>query len=187
MTRLGMLLAAGALLAATPSFAQTVGSCARGGGANQPQAVWVLFDLGSAQVRGDNKNKIAEAAVTAKARQVTSICVVGHTDKLGDKKLNEQLARARSKAVAAELVSAGIPANHLAVDQAAEGVGRAFHREAVRDVRAHDAQRRQAWQFVGIVLAEFGREAPHGLAGAHAQDRQALDQHMVGHDPGRAT
>jgi hypothetical protein len=43
MTRLGMLLAAGALLAATPSFAQTVGSCARGGGANQPQAVWVLF------------------------------------------------------------------------------------------------------------------------------------------------
>ena len=54
MTRLGMLLAAGVLLAATPSFAQTVGSCARGGGANQPQAVWVLFDLGSAQVRGDN-------------------------------------------------------------------------------------------------------------------------------------
>ena len=90
MTRLGLLLAAGALLAAAPSFAQTVGSCARGGGANQPQAVWVLFDLGSAQVAADDKPKITEAADTAKARQVTSICVVGHTDKLGDKALNEQ-------------------------------------------------------------------------------------------------
>jgi outer membrane protein OmpA-like peptidoglycan-associated protein len=107
MIRLGALLATSALFSATPAFAQTVGNCAHGGGANQPQAVWVLFDLGSAQVRGDNKNKIAEAAVTAKARQVTSICVIGHTDKLGDTALNDQLARARSKAVAAELVGAG--------------------------------------------------------------------------------
>ena len=123
MTRLGMLLAAGVLLAATPSFAQTVGSCARGGGANQPQAVWILFDLGSAQVRGDNKYKIAEAAVTAKARQVTSVCVVGHTDKLGDKALNEQLARARSRAVAAELVSAGIAAKDIVIAADPEAFG----------------------------------------------------------------
>ncbi|HEV3494519.1 MAG TPA: OmpA family protein [Reyranella sp.] len=123
MTRLGALLATGALFAATPSFAQTVGNCAHGGGANQPQAVWVLFDLGSAQVRGDNKNKIAEAAVTAKARQVTSICVIGHTDKLGDKALNEQLARARSNAVAAELVSAGIPAKDIVIAADPEAFG----------------------------------------------------------------
>jgi outer membrane protein OmpA-like peptidoglycan-associated protein len=123
MTRLGALLATGALFAATPSFAQTVGNCAHGGGANQPQAVWVLFDLGSAQVRGDNKNKIAEAVVTAKARQVTSICVIGHTDKLGDKALNEQLARARSKAVAAELVSAGIPAKDIVIAADPEAFG----------------------------------------------------------------
>jgi len=123
MTRLGALLATGALFAATPSFAQTVGNCAHGGGANQPQAVWVLFDLGSAQVRGDNKNKIAEAAVTAKARQVTSICVIGHTDKLGDKALNEQLARARSNAVDAELVSAGIPAKDIVIAADPEAFG----------------------------------------------------------------
>jgi outer membrane protein OmpA-like peptidoglycan-associated protein len=123
MTRLGALLATGALFAATPSFAQTVGNCAHGGGANQPQVVWVLFDLGSAQVRGDNKNKIAEAAVTAKARQVTSICVIGHTDKLGDKALNEQLARARSNAVAAELVSAGIPAKDIVIAADPEAFG----------------------------------------------------------------
>jgi outer membrane protein OmpA-like peptidoglycan-associated protein len=123
MTRLGALLATGMLFAATPSFAQTVGNCAHGGGANQPQAVWVLFDLGSAQVRGDNKNKIAEAAVTAKARQVTSTCVIGHTDKLGDKALNEQLARARSKAVAVELVNAGIPAKDIVIAADPEAFG----------------------------------------------------------------
>ena len=123
MTRFAALLAAGTLLAAAPSFAQTVGNCARGGGANQPQAVWILFDLGSAQVRANDKPKIAEAATTAKARQVTSICVIGHTDKLGDKSLNEQLARARSKAVAAELVSAGIPAKDIVIAADPEAFG----------------------------------------------------------------
>ena len=122
MTRLGALLA-GALFAATPSFAQTVGSCARGGGANQPQAVWVLFDLGSAQVRGDNKRKIAEAAVTAKARQVASICVVGHTDKLGDKAVNAKLARERSQAVAAELIHAGYSAKDIVIAADPEAFG----------------------------------------------------------------
>jgi len=123
MTKLGMLLAAGVLLAATPSFAQAVGTCARGGGANQPLAVWVLFNLGSAQVRAGDKPKIAEAATTAKARQVTSICVVGHTDKLGDKALNEKLARARSQAVAAELVRAGIPGKDIVIAADPEAFG----------------------------------------------------------------
>ena len=123
MTKLGLLLATGALVAATPAFAQTVGSCARGGGANQPEAVWILFDLGSAQVRGENKSKIAQAAVTAKARQVSSVCVVGHTDKLGDKALNEQLGRARAKAVAAELASAGIPAKDIVIAADPEAFG----------------------------------------------------------------
>ena len=123
MTRLGALLATGMLFAATPSFAQTVGNCAHGGGASQPQAVWVLFDLGSAQVRGDNKNKIAEAAVTAKARQVTSICVIGHTDKLGDKAVNAKLARERSQAVAAELIHAGYSAKDIVIAADPEAFG----------------------------------------------------------------
>ena len=123
MTRFAALLAAGTLLAAAPSFAQTVGSCARGGGANQPQAVWILFDLGSAQVRANDKPKIAEAATTAKARQVTSICVIGHTDKLGDKALNEKLARARSQAVAAELVRVGIPGKDIVIAADPEAFG----------------------------------------------------------------
>jgi outer membrane protein OmpA-like peptidoglycan-associated protein len=123
MTKLGLLLATGALLAATPSFGQTVGTCARGGGANQPQPVWLLFDLGSAHVRPVDKPKIAEAVKTAKDRQVTSICLVGHTDKLGDKALNAKLARERSQAVAAELIHAGYPANHIVIAADPEAFG----------------------------------------------------------------
>ena len=123
MTKLGLLLAAGTLLAAAPSFGQTVGTCARGGGANQPQPVWVLFDLGSAHVRPADKPKIAEAVKTAKDRQVTSICLVGHTDKLGDKALNAKLARERSQAVAADLIHAGYPANHIVIAADPEAFG----------------------------------------------------------------
>ncbi len=123
MTRLGVLLAAGVWLAAGPSYGQTVGSCGRGGGGNQPQAVWVLFDLGSAQVRAADKPKIAEAARTAKDRQVNSVCVVGHTDKLGDKVLNAKLARERSQAVAGELIHAGFPASHIVIAADPEAFG----------------------------------------------------------------
>jgi len=123
MTKLGLLLAAGTLLASAPSFGQTVGTCARGGGANQPQPVWVLFDLGSAHVRAADKPKIAEAVKTAKDRQVTSICLVGHTDKLGDKALNAKLARERSQAVAADLIHAGYPANHIVIAADPEAFG----------------------------------------------------------------
>ena len=123
MIKLGLRLATGALLAAAPTFGQTVGSCARGGGANQPQPVWLLFDLGSAHVRPADKPKIAEAVKTAKDRQVTSICLVGHTDKLGDKALNAKLARERSQAVAAELVRVGYPANHIVIAADPEAFG----------------------------------------------------------------
>jgi len=49
--------------------------------------------------------------------------VIGHTDKLGDKALNEQLARARSKAVAVELVNAGIPAKDIVIAADPEAFG----------------------------------------------------------------
>jgi outer membrane protein OmpA-like peptidoglycan-associated protein len=124
MTKLGLLLATGAvLLAAMPSFAQTVGSCARGGGGNQPQPVWILFDLGSAHVRAADKPKIAEAVKTAKDRQITSVCLVGHTDKLGDKAVNAKLARERSQAVAAELIHAGYPAKDIVIAADPEAFG----------------------------------------------------------------
>ena len=42
MKKFGVLIAAGLLFAAAPSFAQTVGTCPRGGGSSQPQPVRIL-------------------------------------------------------------------------------------------------------------------------------------------------
>jgi hypothetical protein len=46
-------------------------------------------------------------------------------------------------------------AHHLALDQHAIGVGSALHREAVRDVRAHDAERRKPRQLRRVVAREI--------------------------------
>ncbi len=123
MKGIGVLLAAGLLLGATPALAQTVGTCARGGGGNQPQPVWILFDLASAHVRPADKPKIAEAVKTAKDRQVSQLCLLGHTDKLGDKTYNAKLARERAQAVAAELVRAGYPAKDIVIAADPEAFG----------------------------------------------------------------
>ena len=123
MRTIGGLLAVSLALGAAPSFGQTVGTCARGGGANQPQPVWVQFDLNSAHVRPVDKPKIAEAAKTAKERQVSQICLLGHTDKLGDKAYNARLARERAQAVAAELIHAGYPAKDVVIAADPEAFG----------------------------------------------------------------
>ena len=123
MKKIGLLLAAGLLCGAAPSFAQTVGTCARGGGANQPPPVWVLFELNSAHVRPADKPVIAGAVKTAKDRQVSQICLLGHTDKLGDKAYNLKLARERAQAVAAELIRDGYPAKDVVIAADPEAFG----------------------------------------------------------------
>ena len=123
MRKFGVLVAAGVLFAALPSLAQTVGTCPRGGGVNQPQPVRVLFDLGSSQLRPAEKPAIAQAVKTAKDRQVSAICLIGHTDKLGDKAFNEKLARARSQAVAAEMIRAGYPGKDITIVADPEAFG----------------------------------------------------------------
>jgi outer membrane protein OmpA-like peptidoglycan-associated protein len=123
MIRLGLLVAAGVLFAA-PSFAQTVGPCPAGvGSAAVSKPTWVLFDLGSSALRPEAKPAIAEAAATAKARQATKVCVVGQTDKLGDKNYNAKLAQARSQAVANELIKAGYPAKNVVIASNPEAFG----------------------------------------------------------------
>lgn len=123
MKRFGVLVAAIVLFAATPSFAQTVGTCPRGGGANQPQPVRILFDLGSSQLRPAEKPVIAQAVKTAKDRQVSAICLIGHTDKLGDKAFNEKLARARAQTVAAEMIRDGYPGKNITIVADPEAFG----------------------------------------------------------------
>lgn len=123
MTKLGLLAAAGILFAAEPSFAQIVGTCPRGGGSNQPPPVRILFDLGSSTIRPAEKPMIADAVKTAKARQVSAICLIGHTDKLGDKTMNEKLARARAQAVATEMIAAGFPGKGITIVADPEAFG----------------------------------------------------------------
>ena len=123
MTRLSLALASSLVLfAATPSFAQTQGSCPAGGAGNS-QPVWVLFDLGSAVVRQADKPKIAEAVATAKNRQAAKVCLVGQTDKLGDKAMNDKLALARSRAVAAEMIRGGYPGDKIVIATNPEAFG----------------------------------------------------------------
>jgi outer membrane protein OmpA-like peptidoglycan-associated protein len=122
MIRFGLL--ATVLLLAAPSFAQTVGPCPGNvGSAAQSKPTWVLFDLGSAALHPQAKPAIAEAAATAKARKATKICVVGQTDKLGDKNYNAKLAQQRSQAVASELIKAGYPAKDVVIASNPEAFG----------------------------------------------------------------
>lgn len=122
MKKLAVLIAAGTLFAA-PSLAQTVERCPRAGNAPETKPVWVMFDLGSTALRPESKPAIAEAAATAKARQSVKVCVVGQTDKLGDKNYNAKLAQARSQAVASELVHAGYPAQKVVIASNPEAFG----------------------------------------------------------------
>ena len=123
MIRVGLLVAAGLLLAA-PSFAQTVGPCPGnvGSAAVSPPS-WVLFDLGSAVVKPDARATIAQAAKAANDRQATKVCLVGQTDKLGDKNYNAKLAQQRSQAVASELIKAGYPAQKIVIASNPEAFG----------------------------------------------------------------
>ena len=116
------VLAAGTLFA-VPSFAQTVGGCPSAGAAASEQPEWVLFDLGSAVLKPEAKPTIQKAVATAKARQVVKICVVGQTDKLGDKNYNAKLAMDRSQAVAAQLVRDGMPADKVVIASNPEAFG----------------------------------------------------------------
>ena len=122
MTRLGLLLAG--LMFASPAFSQTMGSCPGAVGAGpEEKPTWVMFDLGSAALKPEFKPAIAHAAATAKARKATKVCVLGQTDKLGDKNYNAKLALARSQAVAGELIRAGYPAKDVVVAVNPEAFG----------------------------------------------------------------
>jgi len=122
MIRLGVLVSIAAFGLALPAFGQTVGNCPRGVSveANTP---WVLFDLGSAQLKPEHKPIIAKAVEKAKATQAVSVCLVGQTDKLGDKAMNAKLAEARSRAVATEMIKDGYPAQKIVIAVNPEAFG----------------------------------------------------------------
>ena len=122
MIRQGALSLLAAASLALPASAQTVGSCPKGSSIG-PDTPAVLFDLGSAQLRPEAGPVIAQAAAKAKATQAVNVCLVGHTDKLGDKAVNAKLAEARSRAVANELIKDGWPAKNVTIAADPEAFG----------------------------------------------------------------
>ena len=121
-----MLVAAGVLLIAAPSFAQTVGHLpARRRRATMSQPVWVLFDLGSSHAAarrqaGDRRGGQA----TAKARQVDQ-GLPGRPDRQAGRQgtTTRSWRSERSLAVATELIRAGYPAKNVVIATNPEAFG----------------------------------------------------------------
>ena len=110
-----------AFACAASAQGQTLRTCR--GTSIGPNTPWVLFDLGSSALRADAKPVIAQAAAKAKATKAVSVCLVGQTDKLGDKASNARLAEARARAVAAELMRDGIEPRMIAIAANPEAFG----------------------------------------------------------------
>ena len=126
MTRFAFAAAAGLLAAivSLPGAAQTYGPCQRvTGGVQMAGPFFVLFDLGSSQLRQSEMNSIAQAVQNAKDRQVGQICLIGTADKIGDPAANDRLSKARAESVAAELKRRGIAGNKLHIDPKGEAAG----------------------------------------------------------------
>lgn len=76
-----------------------------------------LFDFDTATLRPDGKAKLDELITQVNTfRNVSSIVVEGHTDRIGSESYNEALSRQRAKAVSDYLSAAGaIPAERIRV------------------------------------------------------------------------
>ena len=125
MTRLGLLASAWRSAAATPSLAQTVGPCpgkCRLGRGVQAELGIVRSRERRREARGSRNDRRG-----GQDRQgppgSTKVCVVGQTDKLGDKNYNAKLAQQRSQAVASELIKAGYPAKDVGDRLRSGGLG----------------------------------------------------------------
>lgn len=76
----------------------------------------VLFASGSAAVNEDFKSTLNAISRTMRQYCDLSAVVVGHTDSVGTRQNNLDLSRNRARAVAAYLVSTGIPPGQLGAD-----------------------------------------------------------------------
>lgn len=79
--------------------------------AGLPQKVY--FDVGSAVVTADGTKAIAAAVDEIKKDAGAKIAITGYTDKTGDQKANQELAKNRAKAVRDALTAAGVPVANI--------------------------------------------------------------------------
>ena len=98
----------------------------------------VKFETGSDRLTADGKQQLAAVVPSVKACAGVKLTVVGHTDSTGTDAINQPLSENRAKAVAAYLVSQGIPADSVS----SEGVG-SSQPVASNDTEAGRAQNRR--------------------------------------------
>lgn len=82
-------------------------------------AVPVKFQTGSDALTPDGQQQLSAIVPAVKACPDVKLTVIGHTDNTGDDAINVPLSENRAKAVAAYLVSQGIPADSVS----SEGAG----------------------------------------------------------------
>jgi peptidoglycan-binding protein ArfA len=73
----------------------------------------IKFETGSAKLTSDAQQQLAGVVSAVKACPDVKLTVVGHTDNTGTDAINKPLSDDRAKAVAAYLVSQGIPADSV--------------------------------------------------------------------------
>ena len=98
----------------------------------------VKFETGSDRLTADGEQQLAAVVPSVKACAGVKLTVVGHTDSTGTDAINQPLSENRAKAVAAYLVSQGIPADSVS----SEGVG-SSQPVASNDTEAGRAQNRR--------------------------------------------
>lgn len=76
-------------------------------------AVPLKFQTGSDALSGDGRAELGTVVASLKACPDAKLTVIGHTDNTGTDAINNPLSESRAKAVAAYLVSQGIPAGSL--------------------------------------------------------------------------
>jgi len=79
--------------------------------AGLPQNVY--FDTGSAVVTADGTKAITAAVDEIRKDAGAKIAITGYTDKTGDQKANEELAKNRAKAVRDAVTAAGVPVANI--------------------------------------------------------------------------
>jgi peptidoglycan-binding protein ArfA len=98
----------------------------------------ISFTSGGAQLTGDSRQLVAQIAGKIKTCPGAAVTVVGYTDNIGSEAVNQSLSALRAKAVAAELVSSGVAADHVS----SSGAGSA-NPIATNDTPAGRAQNRR--------------------------------------------
>lgn len=73
----------------------------------------VYFETGSFAVSADGQKAITAALDEIKKAASAKIAITGYTDKTGDQKANEELAKNRAKAVRDALTAAGVPVANI--------------------------------------------------------------------------